>query len=276
MPKITTFTTEARPTAEAPSIQTRTQIPLTQTIGTALAPVTKAVTQHAVNEKNLVKYLQTNKIPNTYMGLIANEFFDALPIKQYIKVDNNWHERLVDIDPKNDQNLRFVYDKNPSKHINFLPNISPEYKILETCPSADNLINEITNKIINFGGVALIIDYALQKKDYYGSFQAIKNHKYADPLSKPGSIDLSARVNFDVIKKVAKYNGANVYGPINQNKFLKNLGIDIRCQQLINANPKKSEQIKLDYEKLMNEDEMGGLFKVMAITNKDGPLPSGF
>ena len=236
--------------------------------------------QLAIKQYNLVPnstiYKDFDKIPNTYMGLIANEFFDALPIKQYIKVNNNWHERLIDIDPKNDQKLRFTYSKNPTKKIGLLKNISSKYKILEFCPSAINIIKEITNKIINYGGIALIIDYAIQKDDYYGSLQAIKNHKYINPLSKPGLIDLSARVDFNMIKKISLYNGATVHGPINQNKFLKNLGIDVRCQQLINANPDKTEQIKLEYQKLMSNEEMGSLFKVIAITNKKSPIPAGF
>ena len=104
----------------------------------------------------------------------------------------------------------------------------------------------------------------------------MKKHKYINPLDNPGFIDLSARVNFDILKKTALQNNMNVYGPIRQNKFLKNLGIDMRFKQLIKNNPNIKKEINASYEKLMSENEMGRLFKVMIITKKSSPVPDGF
>ncbi len=228
------------------------------------------------NIPNSKNYKDFNKLPNNYISLIANEFFDALPIKQYIRINNNWHERLIDLDPNNENKFRFVYAKKPSTYLKKIFNFSSKHKIIEVCINTINIVKEISYRINNYGGIALIIDYALQDDDYFGSFQAIKKHNFIDPLSEPGFIDLSARVNFDLIKKTAIENGANVYGPITQNKFLKRLGIDIRCQQLIKANPEKTELIQEQYNKLMSKNEMGSIFKVLAITNKNSSTPTGF
>jgi len=225
---------------------------------------------------NSLNFKDLNKVPNKFMGLIANEFFDALPIKQFIKINKNWHERLIDLNPNNNNQLIFTYDKKPTRYLELIPNISSKYKIIEICPSAINFVKEISKKIKAFGGIAIIIDYALQKDDYFGSLQAVKKHKHVDPLSNPGFIDLSARVNFNMIIKTAKELGLRVHGPLKQNEFLKKLGIDLRFQQLIKYNPSKKKQIKEAYIKLMSEKEMGSLFKVIAITRKLSPKPSGF
>ena len=225
---------------------------------------------------NSLNFKDLNKIPNKFMGLIANEFFDALPIKQFIKIKKNWHERLIDLNPNNKNQLIFTYDKNPTKYLGLISNIPSKFKIIEICPSALNIIKEISNKIKTYGGIAVIIDYALQKNDYYGSLQAIKKHKHVNPLSNPGHIDLSARVNFNMIIKTVNELGLSVHGPIKQNEFLKKLGIDLRCKQLINFNPSKEKEIKEAYKKLMSENEMGSLFKVIAISKKLSPKPDGF
>lgn len=228
------------------------------------------------NVPEAIIYEDLQKIPNHFIQLTANEFFDALPIKQFIKINDKWHERLIDIDPNNNEKLRFIASKNPTKYIKFFPKISNKIKIFEFCPSAISLIIDISNKIKSHGGIAIIIDYSLNTNDHYGSLQAVKKHKYINPLDNPGFIDLSARVNFDILKKTALQNNMNVYGPIRQNKFLKNLGIDMRFKQLIKNNPNIKKEINASYEKLMSENEMGRLFKVMIITKKSSPVPDGF
>ena len=215
-----------------------------------------------------------NNIPNGFSMLYANEFFDALPIHQFIKVNDNWHERLIDINSNNE--LHFIYNEKPSPYENILPEYLKKNKIIEFSPAIINIINSLVKKILEQGGAFLIIDYALDKNDNYGSFQAIKNHKYIDPLIAPGECDLSAKVDFTLIRKIAKDLKANVYGPIKQNKFLKNLGIDIRYKQLIKNNPDKKNLILNDYYRLTSENEMGSLFEAMFITSKKTEQPAGF
>ena len=225
---------------------------------------------------NSLNFKELNEIPNKFMGLIANEFFDSLPIKQFIRINKYWHERLIDLNPNNENQLIFTYDRKPTKYLELISDFSSKHKIIEICPSALSIIKEISNKIKIYGGIAIIIDYALEKNDYYGSLQAVKKHTHVSPLSNPGLIDLSARVNFNMIIETAEELGLNVYGPSKQNEFLEKLGIGLRCQQLIKFNPSKKQQIKKAYNKLMSEKEMGSLFKVIAITKKLSPKPAGF
>ena len=221
-----------------------------------------------------ISFNDINNIPNGFSMLYANEFFDALPIHQFVKVNNNWHERLIDINSNNE--LYFTYDKKPSPYENILPNYLKKNKIIEFSPSIINIINSLVQKILEQGGAFLIIDYALDKNDNFGSFQAIKNHKYINPLEAPGECDLSAKVDFSLISNIAQDLKANVYGPIKQNKFLKNLGIDIRCEQLIKMNPDKKNLILNDYYRLTSENEMGNLFEVILITSEKSVQPAGF
>ena len=216
-----------------------------------------------------------NEIPNGFSMIFANEFFDALPIHQFIKINNNWHERLIDINPNND--LKFVYSKNPSPYESILPEyLKNNNKIIEFSPAIINIITSIVKKILDHGGAFLIIDYALNKNDDYGSFQAVKNHKYINPLIAPGECDLSTKVDFTLIMNIAKKLNANVYGPIKQNIFLRNLGIDIRCKQLIKNNPDKKQIILNDYYRLTSDHEMGNLFEVILITSENSIQPAGF
>ncbi len=226
------------------------------------------------NVPNSESYNDINKIPNGFSMLYANEFFDALPIHQFIKINNNWHERLIDIDSNND--LQFIYDKQPSPYQTILPEYLKNNQIIEFSPAIINIITSIIKRILEQGGIFLIIDYALNKKDIFGSLQAVKDHKYINPLLEPGECDLSTKVDFKLIIKIAKELKANVFGPIEQKDFLENLGINIRCQQLIKNNPDRKELILNDCKRLTSEREMGSLFKAMVITSKKSIQPAGF
>ena len=147
---------------------------------------------------------------------------------------------------------------------------------MEFSPPAINIVSSLTKRVLAIGGIVLIIDYALSNKDTFGSLQAVKDHEYIDPLSSPGNSDLSSKVDFSTLSNVAKELNANVHGPINQNLFLKNLGIELRCEQLIKQNPEYKDTIINDYNRLTSTNEMGDLFKAMAITPKNLIKPAGF
>lgn len=230
--------------------------------------------EQKLNVPKSVSFTDINDIPKGFTMLYANEFFDALPIHQFIKVNDKWHERLIDIDSKND--LRFIHDINPSPYEYILPEYLKNNVIIEFSPAIVNITTSIIKKVLEQRGAFLIIDYALDKKDLYGSFQAVKEHKYINPLLYPGECDLSTKVDFALIKNIAKELKAYVYGPIKQNIFLKNLGIDIRCEQLIKNNPNKKEEILNDYYRLISNDKMGSLFEAIIITSEEKLQPAGF
>ena len=215
-----------------------------------------------------------SEIPDGFLMLYANEFFDALPIHQFVKINDNWHERLIDLDLNN--NLKFIYDNKPSLYQNVLPKNLKNNEIIELSPPAINIVSALTKRILETGGIVLIIDYALSNKDTFGSLQAVKDHKYIDPLSNPGNSDLSSKVNFSILSSIAKELNANVHGPIKQSVLLKGLGIQLRCEQLIKNNPSKKNTIENEYNRLTANSEMGDLFEAMAITPKNLIKPGGF
>ena len=215
-----------------------------------------------------------NEIPNGFLMLYANEFFDALPIHQFIKINNNWHERLIDLDLNN--NLEFIADNKPSLYEKILPKNLQNNEIIEFSPAAIQIVSSLTKRVLATGGIILIIDYALSDKDTYGSLQAVKDHKYIDPLINPGNSDLSSKVNFSILTKVAEELNAKVHGPIKQNVLLKNLGIELRCEQLIQNNPDKKTSIIDSYNRLTANSAMGELFEAMAITPQNLFKPAGF
>ena len=190
---------------------------------------------------------EISEIPDGFLMLYANEFFDALPIHQFIKINNNWHERLIDLDLNN--NLEFIADNKPSLYEKILPKNLQNSEIIEFSPAAIQIVSSLTKRVLATGGIILIIDYALNDKDTFGSLQAVKDHQYIDPLSNPGNSDLSSKVNFSILAKVAEELNAKVHGPIKQNVLLKNLGIELRCEQLIQNNPSKEKSIINDYNR---------------------------
>ena len=229
-------------------------------------------------QKNIIpdsnSFGEIDEIPDGFLMLYANEFFDALPIHQFIKINNNWHERLIDLDLNN--NLEFIADNKPSLYEKILPKNLQNSEIIEFSPAAIQIVSSLTKRVLATGGIILIIDYALNDKDTFGSLQAVKDHKYIDPLSNPGKSDLSSKVNFSILTKVAKELNAKVHGPIKQKVLLKNLGIELRCEQLIQNNPSKKKSIINDYNRLTGNNAMGDLFEAIAITPQNLFKPAGF
>ena len=234
------------------------------------------ITHYTYND---LKDISFNKNEPVYF--IANEFFDALPIKQYIKKnDQLWHE--IKIGYNNDQ-LQLVdvisgFDSNNSA--------IPKDGILETSPISCQYIENIGNVIANNGGAALIIDYGYHRKLYpalyKSTLQAIQSHQYVDILHDIGNSDLTAHVNFeDLYQSIAGIQGLETKSLITQKEFLLNMGIQIRLQTLIsnlnknnqlqlvankgsNTSPyQSSKQLHSQYQRLV--EDMGQLFKVMEI-----------
>ena len=207
------------------------------------------------------------KIPRKPLVIIANEFFDSLPINQYVKVRGGWQERKIAV--KND-NFYFTLDKKVVKFkINYFDK-TPLGSIVEYSFISAEIISVICEHIKNFGSIALIIDYG----DTFGfgdTLQAIKNHTPEFILDNPGKSDLSSHVNFSILAKVALERDLFVSPVLEQYKFLKNLGIENRLKQLIKLNPEKNIYSEINgIKKLIDPENMGTLFKVLAIF--DGKL----
>ncbi|MEH3103990.1 MAG: SAM-dependent methyltransferase [Sphingomonas phyllosphaerae] len=197
--------------------------------------------------------------------VIANEFFDALPIRQLVKRGQTWHERLVAC-----QDTLFL----PIAGTNVPDTIIPPAlasaisgAIVETSPASVAIMADLAARIVAQGGVALAIDYGYDGPAVGDTLQAVRGHAYANPFEAPGEQDLTAHVDMATLRLVASASGAATYGTTGQGAFLRALGIDQRAAAL-------GDKVAGDRRRLV--DDMGELFKVIAVTHQDWPRPAGF
>ncbi|HSK41101.1 MAG TPA: SAM-dependent methyltransferase, partial [Arenibaculum sp.] len=239
-------------------------------------------------------------IPEGPMLLVANEFFDALPIHQLQKTPRGWVERLVDApgvraadgDEDGDGNgdgagLRFVLGAGPSPLARLVPPAlrnAPDGSVFELCPRAASIAAEIGGRIARHGGAALIIDYGHAAPGLGDTLQAVRGHRYAPVLEAPGEADLTAHVDFAALADAARASGAAAYGPTGQGAFLVRLGIRERAARLLaraaegpNEGPDESlgTDIASGVRRLIDEAGMGNLFKVLALAAPGQEPPAG-
>jgi SAM-dependent MidA family methyltransferase len=198
-------------------------------------------------------------IPDRPIILLANEFLDALPVRQFVRRDSGWMERHVD---------NAAYVERPA---DFWSD-DPIGSIREINEPAQNFIRQIADR----NAIALFIDYGAATGAPAETVQAIRDGAYADPLKNPGSADITAHVDFSALAATAQAAGAATQGPIPQNRFLTALGLFQRSDQLAQKNPSLAENLKLAARRLTAPEAMGSLFKVFAVTPKTFPTLPGF
>ncbi len=247
-----------------------------------------AVSVHFVETSTQLKALQAENVPNAKwhstladvpdgpMLLVANEFFDALPIHQYEKRDGSWFERMVGTDG---DALGFMLGPTGPQFALLNDDLrdAPDGSIVEVCPAALSIAGEIAERLSLSGGAALVIDYGYRKSAHGDSFQAMQKHEFVDAFDEPGAADLTAHVNFEALKAAAREKGANVHGPTTQGLFLMSIGLGARAQVLASAGDEAHQnKILLDLKRLTAADEMGSLFKVLTIQPFELDAPPGF
>lgn len=219
-------------------------------------------------------------LPDGPCIILANEFFDALPIKQFQKTDNGWQERCVALQSTTDSNTPlFEYSladtlTGPST---FAANVrdAPEGSVAELCPVGLTIMEQMRAHFDANPSAALIIDYGYAQSASGDSFQALNDHKFVDPLVEPGEADLTAHVDFEALAK--PFDTSSCYGPVEQGLFLKALGIQARANALsAKANERQRNDIAAALKRLTDPGAMGSLFKVMAVTSQNVPAPAGF
>ena len=195
--------------------------------------------------------------------IIANEFFDALPINQYVRSTEGWHEKKVTI--KNGK-LCFTLDNKiwvPSD------SIFSDFKTGDTLEYSEQTISifsNICNHLIQCDGVLLVIDYG-NTSGIGDTLQAVNKHKFKSVLEKPGQSDLSSHVNFKLLKEIASKKKLYVSPVREQQNFLLELGIIERLKSLTkNVSSDTAELVKSEINRLIDPNKMGSLFKVIAIT----------
>ena len=214
-----------------------------------------------------------DELPELPIFLVANEFFDALPVHQFSSSDAGWRERMIENGPNG-----FAFTSGrpvPNSDLDeFFPGL-PENLFAEVSYVAENVAATIGDHIAKHGGVALVIDYG----DWDGAgdtLQAVKNHDPIDALNHPhGEADVTAHVNFAALARAA--GAARTEGVSPQGTFLQRIGINQRAQTLAGDAPKNIvEEIGSAHHRLTHPEEMGTLFKVMAIVHTDAPQAPGF
>ena len=232
-----------------------------------------------INIKNAkIKWLNNlTEVNNCPCIFIANEFFDALPIKQFLKKEKKWYERHVNF--TNNKKLEYLdipFDMQKfEKQIKF--KISHKQTFIEYSPLATEYLKTIIDKIkINNGGI-LIIDYAYLDKEMKNTLQAVSKHKYCDVLGDFGNSDITYNLSFNLINMIIKKLGPCLSLSTTQKKFLIKLGILDRAEILSkNMSFSKKADIYFRVKRLIDENQMGHLFKVMLITNHKNKFKLGF
>jgi NADH dehydrogenase [ubiquinone] 1 alpha subcomplex assembly factor 7 len=196
--------------------------------------------------------------------LVANEFFDALPLRQYVKTERGWCERMVTV--RNDE-LTFALAPVPvpSSAIPADRAKAPDGGVYEASPAGTALAEDIARIIAAKGGAALMIDYGYGEAGGFSeTLQAVSGHRFADALTEPGEDDISAHVDFAALAQAGRRGGAAVFGPVTQGVFLANIGIVERAEQLMKTNPGEAQALLTATERLIGNEQMGRLFKVLA------------
>lgn len=206
--------------------------------------------------------------------IIANEFFDALPVRQMISTHAGWRERVV----VRDRGARFAAMPGARATDDLIPEhfrVAAVGSIYEICHDASSIMHEVAGRLAKQGGVMLVIDYGYTQPALGSTLQAVQNHQYADPFADPGQLDLTAHVDFLELANRARHCGLNVAGPSSQGVWLSGLGIDQRAKSLAQSNPDRASDIHAARNRLVQGDAMGVLFKVLAIYADGWPQPEG-
>jgi len=192
-------------------------------------------------------------LPERPLLLVANEFLDALPVRQFV----GGIERRIVIAAGG-----LAFDRDG--------------EIVEDSPDREQATKEIAERLVANGGVAIIIDYGHGRSAPGETLQAMCQHHFVPVLSNAGEQDLTAHVDFEAIGRAATAAGAAVTALLPQGEWLIRLGIEARAQALSRANPERAEEIATALHRLTSTDEMGALFKVMALHSPEWPAPAGF
>jgi NADH dehydrogenase [ubiquinone] 1 alpha subcomplex assembly factor 7 len=236
------------------------------------SPVLRAIQERILAGKGAVWHTGIETLPDGPAILLANEFFDCLPVRQFERRTSGWHERQIGLGPEGD----LVYGLAPEA----TPGIEaegPEGRLLSVPGVGLALMRQLARRVRESGGALLAIDYGHMRPGFGDTLQALSGHRFADPLAAPGQADLTHHVDFAALAKAAQAEGATIHGPVAQRDFLLTLGLNARAERLkMRATAAQAGAIDAAVERLTDASPtgMGNLFKVLAVTAPDlGPLP---
>lgn len=253
----------------------------------AMARVGLEPSVHLIETSPVLREAQAERVPNAEFCLdlvgvpedgallvVANEFFDALPIRQLVKTAEGWRERLVAC--QDTLFLPIAGDRGFDVIIPETLRDAPVGSILETSPSSVAIVRQLAARLQVQGGAALIADYGYEGPAIGDTFQAVRGHAFANPFENPGEQDLTAHVDFATLAEAARAENLVAHGPAEQGAFLEALGVGPRAEALARSAPERAKEIEGARERLTHPEAMGSLFKALALTAPGWPVPAGF
>ena len=192
-------------------------------------------------------------LPDGPLLLVANEFLDALPVRQFVDTV----ERRIVLAAGG-----LAFDRDGT--------------VVERSPARESAVASVARRLTEQGGVALFVDYGHERSAPGESLQSVRGHRFAPVLDGPGEQDLTAHVDFEALASAARRAGAAVTQAVNQGQWLTRLGIEARAEALVQSNPDRSDEVGSALHRLTAADQMGELFKVIAVHSPDWPIPAGF
>ena len=241
------------------------------------SPILIRIQKEKLSKSKIIWVSQINKIKKNPSIFIANEFFDAMPIKQFRKQRNIWYEKFVNLE--NYSKASFIEKKTDIKKIEKRLNfkISQNQNFIEYSEFGFDYLKNISNIIKKNTGGLLIIDYGYLEKKMKNTLQAVSNHKFANILDNIGGVDITHNINFELFKKFTQKLGGLDNNLNTQKNFLIKMGIKERAEILSrNKNFSKKADIFYRLNRLIDEKQMGTLFKVMFVKNKKNKFNLGF
>ncbi|KUR73626.1 ATP synthase subunit beta [Novosphingobium fuchskuhlense] len=207
--------------------------------------------------------------------IVANEFLDALPVRQLVRTANGWRERMVGLDAEG----AFIPVAGTRPMDAAVPEAfagAGEGAIVETSPASATVLQEVGHRLASQGGAALFIDYGYTEPQLGSTLQAVRAHRKVDVFAEPGEADLTAHVDFATLARVAEEAGARWLGTSTQGVWLAALGIGARAGALARSAPHAAEPIEAATMRLTAPTQMGTLFKVMGLSAPRWPDGAGF
>ncbi len=233
-----------------------------------ISPVLRDIQQKTLVDLNATWHLSAASLPLRPTIVVANEFFDAVPTKQYEINGDEILERHVGADRNG-----LCYSLLPSQQSNPLGRNGT----FESAPARDSVALTLGHLISDQGGAALVIDYGHRKSAMGNTLQAMKAHAFCNALETPGEVDITSHVDFEALGRAFSAGGACVYDILTQGEFLTAMGVGMRAQALLRSlSGKERDDFTAGVNRLADDLQMGQLFKVMAVTCADQPAPYPF
>ncbi|SFD19229.1 class I SAM-dependent methyltransferase [Tropicimonas isoalkanivorans] len=239
------------------------------------SPRLRELQAQTLGDRGAAWHTRASELPEGPLFLLANEFLDALPIRQFLRTPDGWRERMV---PIVEGNLSFSFaDPLPPEALPHRRGDTRPGDIVEICPALPTIVSDVARRIAEHGGMAIFVDYG-GWRSLGDTLQAVRDHAPVDPLATPGAADLTAHVDFEAVATAALAAGAAVTPMTPQGVMLERLGLTSRAQALAARITDAAQQQShiAAHRRLTHPQEMGSLFKAIALYRPGTADPPGF